>query len=201
MDQLQPEAMSNAGRARGSRIRVRCLLLAAVMCGMTVVGAYLRIPLPFVPITLQTFFVILSGMVLGPFYGPLSQAAYLVLGLAGLPVFSQGGGLGYIFKPTFGYLIGYPLASAIIGRLMHGNRAGCDPGEVQTPRLVFAGAIGIVTIFIPGVLVFYLNLNFVTGSPISLPAALWGGFLIFLPGDALKLAGAVIVYRALKRFA
>jgi biotin transport system substrate-specific component len=171
-----------------------------MMCGLTVVGAQLRIPLPYVPITLQTFFVILSGMVLGPIYGAMSQIAYLLLGIAGLPVFSQGGGVGYIFKPTFGYLLGYPLASAVVGRLIHGAHGNCAPRESRTGRLVLAGALGIMTIFIPGVLVLYLNLNFISGAPIALSAALWSGFVIFLPGDALKLAGVIVVYRALQRF-
>lgn len=171
------------------------------MCGMTAVGAQLRVPLPFVPLTLQTFFVILSGMILGPFYGALSQAAYLFLGLAGLPVFSQGGGMGYLFKPTFGYLLGYPLASVVIGRLLFGRDRSCGVRMVSTSRLAFAGALGLAAIFIPGVIVLYVNLNFVAGKPISVPAVLWSGALIFLPGDALKLAGAIFVHRALQRFA
>ena len=165
------------------------------------VGAYIRIPLLHVPLTLQTFFVILSGMVLGPFYGPLSQVAYVMLGLAGLPIFSQGGGLGYIFQPTFGYLLGYPLASGIIGKLLHGGDLDCGVPEHSTRRLVVAGALGMLAIFVPGVLVLYLNLHFLAASPIAWPTVLWSGFLIFLPGDALKLTGAIVVYRVLQRFA
>jgi len=198
---MHPETNRALSSPSGGRDRVRCLLLAALMCGLTVVGAYIRLPLLHVPLTLQTFFVILSGMVLGPFYGPLSQMAYLLLGLAGLPVFSQGGGLGYIFKPTFGYLLGYPLASGIIGMLLHGGSVDCSIKQVSTPRLIFAGALGLLAIFIPGVLALYWNLNFLAASPISWPAAVWSGFLIFIPGDVIKLAGAIAVYRVLQRFA
>lgn len=201
MDRLRPAANQHIHPADESRTRVRCLLLAALMCGMTMIGAQFSFPLPYVRLTLQTFFVILSGMILGPFYGALSQAAYVLLGLAGLPVFSEGGGMGYIFKPTFGYLLGYPVASAVIGRVLHGNDAGCALKEVSTARLIFGGALGIAAIFIPGVLVLYLNLNFVADAPISFSAALWSGCLIFLPGDALKLAGAITVYRVLQRLA
>jgi biotin transport system substrate-specific component len=201
MDQPLAETASMVQGARATRPRVRCLLLAALMCGMTVAGAQLRIPLPFVPLTLQTFFVILSGMLLGPRYAALSQSAYLLLGLAGLPVFSQGGGLGYVLKPTFGYLLGYPLAAAVVGGMIHGDHSGCALIHVRTARLVGAGVLGIIAIFVPGVLVLYLNLNFIAGTPIAFSTALWSGFLVFLPGDALKLTAATIVYRALQRLA
>jgi biotin transport system substrate-specific component len=182
-----------------SRARVRWLLLAALMCAMTIVGAYIRIPLMNVPVTLQTFFVILSGMVLGPFYGALSQIAYVLLGLAGAPIFAKGGGLGYVLQPTFGYLLGYPLASGIVGRVVHGrNREGEIPRR-STPRLFLAGALGMMGIFVPGVIVLYLNLNLLSASPISWPMALWSGFLIFIPGDIVKITGAIVLYRALQR--
>jgi biotin transport system substrate-specific component len=198
LDQIQSPAAALPVR-QSSRTRVWHLLLAALMCGMTMVGAHIRIPLLHVPLTLQTFFVILSGMLLGSFYGSLSQIAYVLLGLAGLPVFAQGGGLGYIFKPTFGYLLGYPLASGVIGWLAHRNAVESGAKIASTPRLVFAGAMGILAIFVPGVFVLYLNLNYVAATPITWSTALWSGFLIFLPGDALKLAGAIIVYRVLQR--
>jgi biotin transport system substrate-specific component len=190
-----------APSARHSRARIRCLLLSALMCGMTMIGAQLSLPLPYVKLTLQTFFVMLSGMILGPVYGPLSQAAYVILGLSGLPVFSEGGGLAYIFKPTFGYLLGYPAASAVIGRFLYGARRECGVKEVATSRLIMAGILGLMAIFIPGVFVLYVNLNFLAASPISWQAALWSGFLIFIPGDALKLTGAIAVYRMLQRLA
>lgn len=174
------------------RSHVRNLLLAGLFCTLTVVGAYIRIPLVYVPLTLQTFFVMLSGMMLGPFYGPLSQVGYVLLGLAGLPVFSHGGGLAYIFRPTFGYLLGYPLASGIIGKLLRN-------GEPSLRRLVTAGAGGMLAIFIPGVVILYLNLHFLADSSISWLTAVWSGFVIFLPGDALKLAGAIAAYRLLRR--
>jgi len=188
-----------APNARHSRARIRCLLLAALMCGMTMVGAQLSIPLPYVKLTLQTFFVMLSGMILGPVYGPLSQAAYVLLGLAGLPVFSEGGGLAYIFKPTFGYLLGYPVASAAIGRYLHGAHRECGVKDVATSRLIIAGVLGLMAIFIPGVFMLYMNLNFLAATPISWQAAVWSGFLIFIPGDVLKLTGAIAVYRMLQR--
>jgi len=187
-----------AGRSLG-QARVRGLLLAALMCGMTIVGAHIRIPLLHVPVTLQTFFVILSGMVLGPFYGALSQIAYVLLGLAGAPIFAKGGGLGYVLQPTFGYLLGYPLASGIVGRVVQGGDFEGGIRRNSLPRLFLAGALGMLAIFFPGVVVLYLNLNYLAASPISWSTAVWSGFLIFIPGDIIKIVGAIVLYRALQR--
>lgn len=198
---LPPHAEGTALRtATFGRWRVRSLLLAALFCALTIVGAYIRVPLVYVPLTLQTFFVLLSGMMLGPFYGPLSQVGYLLLGLAGLPVFSQGGGLAYIFKPTFGYLLGYPLGSRIVGKLLHAGDSDRGLPERSTQRLLVAGAAGMLAILVPGVVLLYLNLHFLADSQISWSTALWSGLIIFLPGDAFKLAGAIVVYRFLQRY-
>jgi biotin transporter BioY len=89
------------------------LSLTALFAALTAVGAFIKIPLPYVPLTLQTLFVMLAANLLGPKYGSLSQGIYLALGLIGLPIFAQGGGPGYIFQPTFGYLVGYPVGAFI----------------------------------------------------------------------------------------
>jgi len=87
------------------------MILASFFTVLTAIGAFIRIPLPFVPIVLQGLFVILSGMVLGSKWGAISQLAYVTVGIAGLPVFTGGGGIGYVLHPTFGYLIGFIFAS------------------------------------------------------------------------------------------
>ncbi len=81
----------------------------SIMCALTIIGAYIAVPLPNAPFTLQTFFAMLSGLVLSRRNATLSQFAYLFIGLVGIPVFTNGGGgLGYIFSPTFGYLLTMP---------------------------------------------------------------------------------------------
>lgn len=162
-------------------------------------GAGIKVPLPFVPITLQTFFVLLSGHLLGPVYGAASQIIYLLLGLAGLPVFAEGGGLAYIFKPTFGYLLGFPLASFMAGITVH--RGVLLPEALpatQVPRLILANLSGLLAIFVPGVLYLWLNINFVLGQTLSFVHALQIGFLISLPGDVIKMAGVILLYLAIQ---
>ncbi|MDI6883466.1 MAG: biotin transporter BioY, partial [Patescibacteria group bacterium] len=75
------------------------------------VCAKLKIEIGMVPITMQTFAVLLSGALLGSKRGALSQITYLLMGLAGVPWFARGGGIGYLLSPTFGYIVGFVLAA------------------------------------------------------------------------------------------
>lgn len=92
----------------------RCGLFAALMF----VGAKLHIVLPVgtgVTVSLQILFALLAGFLLGPWNGFLSVAIYLLLGLIGLPVYAHGGGIAYIMKPTYGFLIGFATAAPLAG--------------------------------------------------------------------------------------
>ncbi|MCI0695910.1 biotin transporter BioY [candidate division KSB1 bacterium] len=177
----------------------RLFILAGLFAALTVFGAGMRIPLPHVPLTLQTFFVLLSGHLLGPLYGAASQAAYLLLGLIGLPVFAEGGGLAYVFKPTFGYLLGYPLASFAAGMIVHrGTLRPTALPAASLARLILANLLALFAIFVPGVVYLWWNLNFVLGQTFSFANALKIGFLVFLPGDVIKIGGVILLYRALQ---
>jgi len=79
------------------RTKTKNMILAALFAALTAAGALIRIPLGPAPITLQFFFTALAGILLGPYLGALSQLMYVLLGLAGLPVFTAGGGPSYIF--------------------------------------------------------------------------------------------------------
>ena len=148
---------------------------------------------------MQDFFVLLSGHVLGPVYGAASQLAYLFLGLLGLPVFSEGGGLAYIFKPTFGYLLGFPLASFIAGLIVHrGAKSSSNLPPSGVWRLVLANIAALLAIFIPGVFYLWWNLNFVLGQKLAFTRAAQVGFLVFLPGDVIKIIGVILLYRVLQ---
>ena len=86
------------------RSKIKDLTLMALFAALTAVGAFITIPVPPVPFSLQIFFAILAGALLGSRRGAISVAVYVLLGLCGLPVFTKGAGLSYIFQPTFGYL-------------------------------------------------------------------------------------------------
>lgn len=101
--------------------KIKEMVFAALFAALTAAVAWFKIPLPFtpVPITLQTLVVLMSGAMLGPYYGALSMIIYLVLGAIGLPVFAGGSsGIGALLGPTGGYLFSYPIAAFIIGKML-----------------------------------------------------------------------------------
>ncbi|MCK4418091.1 MAG: biotin transporter BioY [Candidatus Latescibacteria bacterium] len=161
-----------------------------LMAGLTAVGAFIRIPLPYVPVpfTLQVLFVFLAGALLGARLGALSQLVYLGLGLAGLPVFAGGAaGPGSILMPTFGYIIGFVFAAYVIGTLTQKT-------PVPQFRSTFLKILaGLPLIYLFGVVYLYLNLNLITGKSCSLQDALLMGCLIFLPFDVVKAAIAAFI--------
>jgi len=151
---------------------------------LTALGAFVRIPLPFtpVPLTLQTFFVLLSGAFLGAGLGSLSQACYLVFGLSGLSIFTlSGSGLPYLLGPTGGYLIGFIVASFILGKSL---RSGGD--NLASAFLLFCAADAVL------LLTGTLWLQFILRQPLSKMFSI--GFLPFIPGDILKAGIAAALY-------
>jgi biotin transport system substrate-specific component len=160
------------------------LVLVAGFAALIGVFAQLTIPLPFtpVPISGQTFAVLLGAAALGTRRATLGSALYLGLGLVGLPWFAGGtGGLHVAVDPTFGYLVGFIAASALVGALAE---RGLDR-SLWTMALVMVA--GNVVIYAFGVSVLAMSLH------VGLPKALALGMVPFLPGDALKLVLAVIL--------
>ncbi|MDQ7822505.1 MAG: biotin transporter BioY [Candidatus Eremiobacteraeota bacterium] len=166
------------------KLSARDIIRTALFASLTALGGFLSVPLPFglVPLTLQSLFTMLSGLLLGPFLGPLSQALYVVMGAFNFPVFSGGAaGLAVLFGPTGGYLWGFIAGSLIIGVI-----AG---SKNDIPRLLAALIAGTAAIYACGV----AQLAFVTHMSFS--AALMTGLVPFLPGDAVKIALALVVVR------
>lgn len=101
--------------------KLKGMVFAALFAALTAAVAWFKIPLPFtpVPITLQTLMVLLSGAMLGSYYGALSMIIYLIMGAIGLPVFAGGSsGVGALLGPTGGYLFSYPVAAFAIGKML-----------------------------------------------------------------------------------
>ncbi|HEX9614291.1 MAG TPA: biotin transporter BioY [Bacteroidota bacterium] len=159
------------------------IITFAVLVG---VGAQVEIPHNPVPFTLQTFFVLLAGAMLGPRNGFLSMVLYLGIGMAGFPVFSSGGfGLARILGPTGGYLLAFPVAAFVIGTLVkRGDHIVWTLGGMTT---------GLLVIFSLGT----LQLGAVTQMGFS--EAFASGFLIFSLWDILKLAAAAAIYAQFRK--
>ena len=180
--------MNGTNRPDGVREMVKMALLMAMNC----VSAYVIIPLPFSlsPISLQTVFVNLLGFLLTPRQVLITMCAYLLMGLAGLPVFTGGtagpvftggtAGPGKLFGPTGGYIFGFLVAALIISWL-RGNNYGFK-------RCAFLGVvIGIPVIYLLGV----AQLKFITG--IGWEEAVVTGALPFIPMDIVKCIAAAYI--------
>jgi biotin transport system substrate-specific component len=172
---------------QGRSSYVRKMVYASLFAALTAAGAWIAVPLPYVPITLQTLFTMLSGAVLGPYFGALAMVVYVLLGLIGLPVYAQGqSGLGALVGPAGGYLIGFIVGAVVIGILV---RMKEKPGFLW---LCMAMAIGELVVFFFGV----AQLSLVAGM--SLDKAILVGLLPFVPGDILKIAIAALIARKIE---
>lgn len=160
-------------------MKIRTMTRVALFAALTAVGAFIRIPLGYSSITLQTFFTAMAGCVLGPWYGALSQLVYVALGLVGLPIFTQGGGIGYLMQPTCGFLIGLIPAAWVIGRI-----AGRKP---EPKQIVPACLLGYGVLYAIGVPYMALILNTFLGKGLGFSAIMWAGMIPFLPGDMIKI--------------
>ncbi|MBU4299241.1 biotin transporter BioY [Patescibacteria group bacterium] len=156
-----------------SLAKTRDIVLILSFGIITAICAKLKVEIGVVPITMQTLAVLLSGALLGAKRGALSQIAYLILGLAGLPWFARGGGMQYVFSPTFGYIVGFIFAAYLVGWL-------CERGfDRKIETAILAMLIGNVLIYIPGL----LWLARFTGIGKVLAVGLYP----FIFGDILKL--------------
>jgi biotin transport system substrate-specific component len=168
----------------------RIYTLVPLFTALTAAGAFIKIPTPIVPITLQTLMVILSGLVLGARGGALSQLLYVFMGLLGLPLFSGGGGPAYVFSPTFGYLVGFVVAAAVVGFF-------AEKGGNRWPILgIFAS---IVIMYACGVPYLYLSMNCFLDKPITFLRAVEIGALLPLFGDVLKAVIAILIFCSLRK--
>ena len=161
---------------------LRGMIYASLFGAVTAAGAYLIIPFPLVPITLQTLFLNLAAALLGGRLGALSQVIYILLGIIGLPVFAGGkAGIGVLIGPTGGYLIGFVVAAYIIGKLIEmKERAGFV-------WMACSMVAGLVVIYLLGV----TQLSIV--AKLTVRKAVSVGVLPFLIGDALKIIVATLI--------
>ena len=159
----------------------RNLFLSLGFAIVTALSAQIRVVIPIsqVPITGQTFVVLLAGLVLGSTFGAVSMLMYLFIGMSGIPFFSAGvAGLAILKSPTIGYIIGFFLAANVIGRFAN--------------KPILGIALGSVLIYICGVVGLILILN------VSVSNAITIGVVPFIIGDVIKSIMAIGVAYKLK---
>ena len=180
-------------------MKIRKTVLTALFASLIVVGAYIRFPLPPVPITLQTLFVISASLLGGTAIGLGSVGIYLLLGAVGLPVFASGGGLGILLGPTGGFLFGLlpaALIAGIAGNYANKETIGHKEGQEETSPdaqhtkggkntylflCILFGTLATLAIYAVGVP--FLKFN----RSLSWKVAIQVGMFPFLIGDTVKL--------------
>ena len=168
------------------------ILMSLMMACFTGIMAQIIIPLPWtpVPITAQTFAVLSSGLILGKKYGCLSQILYIVLGVAFIPWFGgMTGGLEIFLGSTFGFFIGFVIASYFIGAI-------CEKYATArnfTKMAVVIGVANFALIYIPGLAGLALWSSLTQGTTIGLVDLLMMGLVPFIAGDIIKILGAASV--------
>ena len=168
-----------------NRERTRTLVYSALFCALIIAGSYLRIPLPGgVPFTLQLFFVLLAGGFMGK-KGWIPSLLFIFMGLAGLPVFSSGGGIGYVMFPTFGYIAGFLPASFAVGTLYRSK-------DNRLKRLAVL-LLGVIVIYLVGGIWLYIIKNYHLSIHLSMGNVIKYGMLAFMPYDFVKALVALFV--------
>ncbi len=161
---------------------LRTMVYASLFGALTAIGAFIAVPMQPVPFTLQTFFTALSGALLGGKAGALSQVVYVILGCMGLPVFAGGkAGLGVLFGPTGGYLIGFIAGAYVIGKIVE---ARAEAGILWTAMAILAGDLVIYTI---GTFQLAIIAHF------SAVKAILIGVIPFIVPEVLKLLAAAVL--------
>lgn len=162
------------------KIKTRDMILIALFAALTAIGGFLKIPTPVVPFTLQVLFCAYAGAFLGSRNGMLSQVLYVLIGLMGVPIFTEGGGLAYIFKPTFGFILGFILCAYLIGKITETAK------ETKFTRTFVAALAGLASVYVIGVPYLYFMINRVAETPITFLVAIKMGFIPFIVQDLIK---------------
>ena len=172
------ESLTNASES------LRMTVYASLMAALIAAGAYIAVPVGPVPVVLQNMFVLMAGLLLGSRWGLAAVGVYLLAGACGLPVFAGGaGGIGRFAGPTGGYLLGYLPAVAVVGLVARYGKTALDVlGMVLASAVVYAAGVSWLKV--------------VTGM--SFAKAFSVGMLPFLIGDAVKIAAAAAIARAIR---
>lgn len=166
------------------RVSAKSIVICPLFTALIAVGAFIKIPGPVVPYTLQTLFVMLCACILSPGQALLSTTLYMVLGLCGIPVFAAGGGFTYVFNPSFGYIIGFCIASYPSGMLLK-----------KKGSYTLSCICCLCIIYLSGILYYCLLSALVLDITVSAGYLLLYCFALTIPFDILLCIPAVLISR------
>ena len=167
------------------------LIFSALFIALITVGAFIKIPIGPVPITLQFMFVLLAGHILKPKSAALTLIVYTAMGIMGLPVFSGGGGPNYVLTPTFGYIVGFVFAAMLVSLIS-------QKGKNTFLKFLLANFAGFVSVYICGLGYYFLLSHFYFGEVLDLGAVLLAGLVVFIPTDLVFCILTAVISKKLK---
>lgn len=173
-------------------IQTKDLILCALFTTLTAVGAFIKIPIPVCPFTLQFLFTMMAGLLLGSKRGAISVGVYVLLGLLGLPIFTEGGGFWYIIKPSFGYLIGFIVATFVTGYMAEHLKRWSIGG------ILTANFVGMAIVYVMGMAYYYVICNYVINTPIAVGPLFLYCFVLAAPGDVCLCILSAFLAKRLK---
>ena len=169
------------------KFTTRDLILCALFTALSAIGAFIRIPVPLVPFTLQITFTTLAGLLLGSKKGAISVAVYVLIGI---PVFTQGGGFSYVLKPSFGFLVAFIIGAFVTGLIVEKKQ---NPSFL---RIIGASFAGMAFVYVLGAIYFYIICNFVINAPVGIGKTVMSCFVLVAPGNiALAILAALVAKR------
>jgi len=176
--------MATATERNRSGMSTLSLVYSGMFASLMMIGANITAFAPFlvvggVPITLQTFFAMLAGLLLGSRLGAISMTVYMFIGLAGAPVFAKfGGGFGYILNPTFGFIISFILTAYVAGKIVEKN------GKLK--GYIIAALVGMTLNYLFGTNWMYFAYKFWAAAPDAFTYKVaWLWMAVPLPKDIL----------------
>ncbi|MCI9488769.1 MAG: biotin transporter BioY [Dorea sp.] len=177
-------------------LSIRELTAGGLFAALVAVGAFIKITLPTEPIpmhfTLQWFFVLLAGLLLNKRLAGASVGVYLLIGLTGVPIFASGGGLSYLLRPSFGYLLGFALAAYIMAWMCE------EAGRIRFWKLLFISIAGLLVYYGIGMLYFFVVCHFLIFQEVTWKILLVNCFLLTVGPDFALCVAAVGVAAKLR---
>ena len=172
------------------KLKTKELTTCALFAALIAVGAFIKIDIPLpmytMHFTLQWFFVLMAGFLLGAKLASLSVIVYLCIGLVGVPVFAAGGGPTYILRPGFGFLLGFVLAAFLIGAITEKLK------KTNAFTLILPATVGLVAYYTVGAIYFYCMKNFYAATPVSWGIVIVDYCLITVAPDFILCVSAAV---------
>lgn len=170
------------------KYNTKTITYIALCTSLITIGAFIRVPISAIPITLQVLAILFVGFVMPKDISIRSILLYVFMGLIGLPVFAQGGGIAYVLQPSFGYLMGFVVAVVWIANMK------------EKISHIFIGLLALFFIYVIGIIYFYLLQRFYFGKSFTLLWIFQSLILVYLPGDLISLIVVLVVEKRLTWF-